>query len=325
MLARKEMSIQLQKDAYCPPSMLRYGLAVVLLSLVSSTTFAESAPDSIYGNYVGMGKCLPNTPKPCTDTGEMDTIYIQPLDKNETEEERQIREGYGLEKHDIRVSIRILGKHGHNCTFKQDMFWVKDRLKFFPKAPYAEKICKLEIMHHNDTLALKDLNDACGCDLDMHVNLNGRQYKKGLDPLVEAYNNPSTPPPAEIFGKYIGTGECAKDERKSGLCDPEYNAAKNSDYIEIIPSKTADARVVFGSTRGKNDDFYCLRDVSAIWLGDHLFFYKATTNNPGTPHILQFWFKEDTVVASNIWSEHCGTYVHSSLFKKVTKPLATQD
>ena len=299
-------------------------LLYVLMLSVAMPLFAETPPNDIYGNYVGIGKCESNSANPCTDTGSMDTLYLQRIDKTETEMEKRIREGYDIEKHDVRVSIRILHDHGHKCTFKQDMYWAGDHLEFFPKAPYYEKICKLELWFKDDEIVLKDPDNACGCSGDRETVLDGRRFKKGSDPLQELYVKDSVPPPETIFGKYVGTGKCANDERKTELCDPEYNAAKNTDFIEIAPADKRGARIRFGRVREQGGNYYCLKDANAVWVDNHLSYYRDIPDTPGTPHILQFWFKKDTVVVNNVWSKHCGTYVHSSLFKKVVAPVARQ-
>jgi len=297
-----------------------YALAVIALGLVTSTaTFASSAPDSLYGNYTGTGQCTPDSPKPCTDTGPMDTIYLQRLDKKETPMEKQAREGFGLKKNDTHVSIRILQGHGHSCTFEQDMYWEKNHLKFFPKAPYPEKICKMQLWLKGDILTIKDPGNACSvdhCSNTEPVKFTGQHYTKGTDPLVAAYKKSATPPPANIFGTYHGTGECATDERKTEYCMPGYNAAQTTDHLHITPSKTADAHVVI-------DGSNCLLDADAMWLGDHLVYLKKKVDNPAKSQLVQFWFKDNTVVTSDVWRNSCGRPIQGGYFKKA--PVQTNN
>ena len=286
-----------------------YALAVIALGLVTSTaTFASSAPDSLYGNYTGTGQCTPDSPKPCIDTGPMDTIYLQRLDKKETPMERRAREGFGLKKNDTRVSIRILQDHGHSCTFEQDMYWEGDHLKFFPKAPYPEKICKMQLWLKGDTLTIKDPGNACAvpCSFDKSTTFAGRHYQKGPDPLIAAYKKSATPPPTTIFGTYHGTGECATDERKTLDCMGEN---KTTDYVTITPSKKADAHVVIDSADTR-------LDADAMWLGDHLTYLKEQADNPAKPHLVQFWFKDGTVSTRDVWGNSGGSSIYGGYFKK---------
>jgi len=289
---------------------LPYILTIIALGLTASTaTFASSAPDSLYGNYTGTGKCTPDSPKLCTDTGPMDTIYLQRLDKKETPMERRAREGFGLKKNDTRVSIRILQDHGHSCTFEQDMYWVGNHLTFFPKAPYPEKICKMQIWLNGDTLTIKDPGNACSvdnCANDIPTILTGQHYKKGPDPLIAAYKKSATPPPATIFGTYYGTGKCATDERKSIDCVVK---TKSTDTLIISPSKMADAHVAINSahTRLAGD---------AMWLGNHLTYHKAQADQHKKPHLVQFWFKDGTVVTHDVWGNSGGASIYSGYFKK---------
>ncbi len=295
-----------------------FALIIVVLGILNTAlTFAATPPDTLYGNYVGMGKCTAESPKPCTDTGAMDTIYLQRLNKVETDVERQAREGFGLEKNDTKVSIRILHDHGHSCTFEDEMYWAGDHLDYFQKGPYASKICKIQLWFKNDNFFIKDPGDACSelfCSgAGYQSKFEGRHYQKGSDPLFAAYKKSDTPPPTAIFGKYYGTGKCAEDERKSEYC----NESKPTDYIVIKLGKTTGANVSLGRTKTDEDDYFCLRDADAVWQGDHLVYIKKMPETPGMPHFMQFWFKGDTVVVKNVFGKHCGTYIHGSYFKKL--------
>lgn len=281
--------------------------------------FTEPTPASVFGNYAGAGKCAPGSPKPCTDTGAMDNVFIQSFVKPETDEEKQIREFVGREKTDARVAIRILRDHGHSCTLEGGMYWSEDHLEFQDRPPYGTKICKLQLWPKDGALEIKDPGNACGkkfCFYGKPATLAGRHFKKGPDPLLAAPRKSATPPPTAIFGTYNGTGQCATDERKTGICRED----NNTDYIVIKPSDTGDARVAVGSLKraGENADYFCLRDVDAMWLGNHLAFVKEMPDSPGRPHLMQFWFKDDTVVVRNVWNDHCGTYIQGATFKKVS-------
>ena len=296
-------------------------IAAAIGLLGASSAFADPAPNNLFGNYTGTGPCAPHA-KACTDTGTMDNVYIAPMEpKKEADEEKQLRESFKLPEDpqpDIHIAIRILRNHGQNCTMEGGAFWSGNHLNFQDRPPYGAKICKLQLQFNHDNIQIKDPGNICGwkfCSLDKPMKLADRHFKKGPDQLLAAYKKSTTPPPA-IFGKYNGTGKCATDERKTKNC----NENKNTDYIVISPSDTADARVVIGRTKsaGDEDDYFCLRDADAIWLGDHLTFIKDMPDSPGRPHLLEFWFKDNTVVVENVWNNHCGTYIQGAYFKKVS-------
>ena len=277
--------------------------------------FTEPTPASVFGNYAGAGKCPPDSPKPCIDTGTMDNVFIQRLDEPETDDDRQVRALHRTEKTDARVAIRILRDHGHSCTLEGEMFWSGDHLEFQDKPPYGTKICKLQLLFKDGGMVIKDPGNVCGWKFCSHVKpmaLEGRRFKKGPDPLLAAYRKSATPPPAAIFGKYNGTGQCATDERKTDYCASRYSSSrtKSTDYIVIKPSDTADARVVLQGTN-------CRLDADAMWLGNHLAFVKEIPDSPGRPHLLQFWFKGDTVVSRDVWGDYCGASIQGAYFKKV--------
>ena len=148
------------------------------------------------------------------------------------------------------------------------------------------------------------------------MKLAGRHFKKGPDQLLAAYQKSTTPPPAAIFGKYDGTGKCATDERKTENCHEN----KSTDYVIITPSETGDARVVLGSRKraGEDTDYFCLRDADAVWLDNHLTFIKELPDKPGSSELLEFWFKDNTVVVRDVWNNHCGTYIQGAYFKKTS-------
>ena len=286
---------------------------------------AEPTPASVFGNYAGAGKCPPGSPKPCTDTGAMDNVFIESFVKPETDEDKQIREFVGIKKTDAHVAIRILRDYGHSCTLEGKMFWSKDHLEFLDRPPAARSAytrCDLQLWPKDGALEIKDPGNACGkkfCISGKPATLAGRRFKNGPDQLLAAYKKSATPPPTAIFGTYNGTGQCATDERKTAFCRGDNNSA---DYIVIKPSDTADARVVVGSLKrvGEDADYFCVRDADAMWLGNHLAFMKEMPDSPGRPHLLQFWFKGDTVVVTNLWNDHCGNYIHGAIFKKVSAP-----
>ena len=199
-------------------------------------------------------------------------------------------------------------------------FWSGDHLNFQDRPPYGAKICKLQLRFNNDGLEIKDPGNICGwkfCSIDKSMKLAGRHFKKGPDQLRAAYQKSTTPPPAAIFGKYDWAGKCASDERQTADCTARN---KSTDYIIIKPSETADARVELGRSKsaGDSEDYFCLRDADAVWLGNHLTFIKDMPDSPGRPHLLEFWFKGDTVVVRNVWNNHCGTYIQGAYFKKTS-------
>ena len=276
-------------------------------------------PAALFGNYAGAGKCPPNSPKPCIDTGAMDNVFVEHHEAAETHEDALLRYALGIKKTDARVAIRILRDHGQSCAFQGEMYWAGDHLEFQDKPPYGLKICKLQIRFKNGVMEPKDPGKVCSwkfCSFDMSTKLEGRRFKQGPDSLLTASKKSAAPPPAAIFGRYTGTGQCATDERKiDGTCDGN----KSTDYIIIEPSDTADARVTLGSPkRGGTTNYFCLREADTVWLGNHLAFVKEMPETPGRPHLVEFWFKNDTVVVSNVYgrSTHCGTDVIGELFKK---------
>lgn len=300
---------------------------VAVALLISPPLYAERPSARIFGNYAGAGQCPPGSEKTCTDTGVMDNIFIQRVkEKVETEEDILIRELGGKKKVDARIAIRILRDYGRSCTLEGDMFWSGDYLEFQDEpTPHGAvpSNCRLQLWFKRGNVVIEDPGNECAegfCFYGESITLVGRRFKKGPDPLLAAYKKSTTPPPAAIFGTYNGTGECATDERKTGICREN----KISDYIVIKFSKTADARVVLGRWKdtADNSDYFCLRDVDAMWLGNHLTFIKETPNSPGRPHLLEFWFKGDTVVVRNIWDNHCGTYIQGAYFKKISTPLS---
>jgi len=279
----------------------------------------EPTPANIFGNYAGAGKCPPGSPKTCTDTDIMDNVFIEPFVKPETDIGKQIRESMGIKKTDARLSIRILRNYSHNCTLKGRMFWSGDHLEFQDEPPgrgvYSK--CQMQLWFKDGVLKITDPGNECAekfCSIDEPMRLAGRRFQKGPDQLLADYKKSATPPPASIFGRYNGTGKCATDERKKSVCRGDNNA----DYIAIEPSDTADARVVVGSLKraGEAEDYFCVRDGDAMWRGNHLAFVKEMPDSPGRPHLLQFWFKGDTVVLSNAWNEHCGKSIQGAIFKK---------
>ena len=301
-------------------------MAAAIGLLSASSAFADPAPNNLYGNYTGTGQCPPHA-KACTDTGTMDNVYIEPMkQKKETDREKQLRESFGLPEDpqpDIHIALRILRNHGQNCTMEGGAFWSGDRLNFQEgPAPHGTlpANCRLQLWLKSDGMTIKDPGNACSegfCSIDKPIKLAGMRFKKGPDQLLAAHKKSTTPPPAAIFGKYQGTGKCATDERKTSIC----NANKRTDYIVISPSDTADARVVIGRTKsaGDDDDYFCLRDEDAIWLGNHLIFIKDIPDSPGRPHLLEFWFKDNSVVVAsvgNVWNNHCGTYIQGAYFQK---------
>ena len=297
-------------------------MGVAIACVLSPSTFADPPPDTIFGNYAGAGKC-PAHAKACTDTGALDNVYIQPMEKKkETDEEKQLRESFQLPENaqaDVRIALRILRNNGHNCTMEGEMLWSGDHLSFqegpAPRGTIPAN-CRLQLGFKHDGMTIKDPDNACSegyCSIDKPTRLAGRRFKKGPDPLLAANKKSATPPPAAIFGKYNGTGQCATDERKTIIC----NENKSTDYIVIKPSETADAHVVIGRTKGTDDNGnYCLLDADAMWLGNHLAFIKERPDKPGSPHLLEFWFKNDTVVVRDVWGDYCGALIQGGYFKK---------
>lgn len=271
----------------------------------------EPTPPSVFGNYAGAGKCVPTSPKPCTDTGVLDNVFIQPLAKPETDEERQIRELAGNKKADAQVAIRILRDYGHSCTLEGKMFWSKDHLEFKDRPPAARSAyirCDLQLWPKDGDLVIKDPLNACAkkfCFSGKPAILADRRFQKGKDQLLAAYKKSATPPPTSLFGTYNGTGKCPTDERKTSFCIEN----KLTDLIVIKPSETADARVVF-------EDPSCRMDDDAMWLGNHLAIMEQRPDNPGSPYLLQFWFKDDTVAVTGVEWSHCAT----GYFKKSSTP-----
>ena len=284
-----------------------YVIAGVLFS-VTSVLLADMTPSDVYGNYVGVGKCKLENFNPCTDTGPMDTLYLQRIDKVETEMEKRIREGYELEKNDTRVSIRILRDYGQSCTFEEEMYWKKDHFAYFPKAPYGEKICKMELWLKDDVIVLKDPGNACSetlCSINKPVIFEGQQYRKGGDPLLDIYRKPASPPDG-VFGKYFSTGECAKDEREVAFCR---GRSKFSDFIQIIRGNNGDVSVQVDTVRAHLTG-------KAAWTGNYFVYYNEVPDEPGKPKIMQFWFKGDTVVARDVWGNNGTALFQGVIFKK---------
>ena len=305
-------------------TILTAALATALTFMIAACALAEPPPASVYGNYTGTGKCPPGSQKSCTDTGTLDNVYIQPNEKQkETAEEKQQRESFQLPEEpqpDVRIAIRILRNHGHYCTMEGGTFWVGDHLRF-QEGPAAHGTipanCRLQLWFKHDGVTLIDPDNACSegyCSIDKPIKLAGMRFKQGPDALLATHKKSATPPPAAIFGKYNGTGTCATDERKTIVC----NENKRTDFISVQPSETADARVELGRSKsaGDSEDYFCLRDADAVWLGDHLTFIKEMPDSPGRPHLVEFWFKNDTVVVRNVWNNHCGTYIQGVYFKK---------
>ena len=286
-------------------------ITLLLLSLLAS---ADPAPDALFGNYTGTGPCPQHT-KACTDTGAMDNLYIQPVEKKkEAEEEKQLRESFQLPQDpqpDIHIALRILRNNGHNCTMEGGAFWSGDHLNFQDRPPYGTKICKLQLRFNHDNIEIKDPGNICGwkfCSIDKPMTLAGRHFKKGPDQLLAAYKKSATPPPASIFGKYNGTGKCAMDERRTADCTARN---KSTDYVIIKPSEAADARAVIEGT-------HCQMDADAMWIGNHLAFIKESPDSPGSPQLLEFWFKDNTIVIRDVWNNHCGAAIQGAYFKKVS-------
>ena len=296
-------------------------MAAAIGLLGASSAFADPAPNNLFDNYTGTGPCAPHT-NACTDSGTMDNLYIEPMkQKNETDREKQLRESFQLPEEtqpDIHIALRILRNHGQNCTMEGGAFWSGNHLNFQDRPPYGAKICKLQLTFNNDQLAIKDPGNICGwkfCSIDKPMKLAGMRFKKGPDQLLAADKKSTTPPPASIFGKYNGTGKCATDERKTVIC----NEKKHTDYVVITASKTADAHVVIGSSDNAGDtgDFHLL-DADAMWLGNHLAFIKELPDQPGSPQLLEFWFKDNTVVIRDVGSHYSGALIQGAYFKKVS-------
>ena len=92
------------------------------------------------------------------------------------------------------------------------------------------------------------------------------------------------------------------------------------DYVNIAPSKNADAHVVI-ETHGVNGHSCWLKEDMA-WFGDHLAFAKERINEPGNPYLVQLWFKGDKLEVLDIGDTHetyCG--VRSRLGGILKKPL----
>ena len=297
-------------------------IAAAMTFIVSPCAFADPPPATLFGNYAGAGKCPPHA-KACTDTGALDNVYIRPMEKKkEPGEEKQLRESFQLPENaqaDVRIAIRILRDYGQNCTLEGEALWSGDRLNFQDQPPYGAKICKLELRFNNDGLEIKDPGNICGwkfCSIDKPMRLAGRHFKKGPDQLRAAYKKSTTPPPAAIFGKYDWAGKCATDERQTVYCTARN---KSTDYVIIKPSETADARVVIGRTKNTNDiSPFCSLDADAMWLGNHLAFINELPDKPGSPQLLEFWFKDNTVVLRDVWNNHCGPYIQGAYFKKAS-------
>ena len=113
-------------------------MGVAIACVLSSSTFADPPPATLFGNYAGAGKC-PAHAKACTDTGAMDNVYIQPMEKKkEPDEEKQLRESFQLPENaqtDVRIALRILRNNGHNCTMEGGAFWSDDHLNFQDRPP----------------------------------------------------------------------------------------------------------------------------------------------------------------------------------------------
>ena len=302
------------------------GLALAAAAaLISPPIASQTPPDHIFGNYAGAGKCATGAPPSCRATGTMDNLYIGRVQKKtETEDQKRLRESFQMPEPisaDARIAVRILREHGHSCTFESDMLWAGDHLKakFVPvPARTVPNNCQLELWFNGSTVTMKDPGNRCSqyyCSVDRVTRLAGRRFVQGADRLLAAYQKSSTPPPATIFGEYRGTGKCATDERKTALC----NENEASDYIVVRSSGSGSvAQVTLARARGadQKEHYFCLKDVRAIWLGDHLAVITERQNYPGVPHLVQFWFKNDTAVVRNIGDVECGTYVQGSYFKK---------
>lgn len=283
---------------------------------------ADDPPENIFGNYVGAGKCPPGAPKPCTDTGTLDNLFIQRFDKAESDMEKQAREFHGIPKADSRIAVRILRDHGHSCAFEGEAVWVGDHLAFKDEPPPARTVysrCDLQLWFKDGVVAMRDPRNECTCSggegrQGERRQLEGRRFIQGPDRLLATPKKSDTPPPANIFGKFIGTGQCAKDERKSEVCKEN----KSTDYIVIEPSDKADARVTVASTKrtGENEDYFCLREADAAWFGNHLAFVMEMPDKPGRPHLVEFWFKNGTVVVHPLRNDHCGRSFRGTLFRK---------
>ena len=296
-------------------------MGAAIACVLSSSAFADPAPDTLFGNYAGTGKCPPGSPKSCTDTGAMDNVFLQHLEKKETDEQVQVRNLLDIKKTDTHVAIRILRNNGHNCTMEGEMLWSGDHLSFqegpVPRGTIPAN-CRLQLGFKHDGMTIKDPDNACSegyCSIDKPTRLAGRRFKKGPDQLLAANKKSATPPPAAIFGKYDWAGKCASDERKTVYCTARN---KSTDYVIIKPSETADARVVIGRTKSADDDgsSFCRMDADAMWLGNHLTFIKELPDSPGSPQLLEFWFKDNTLVVRDVWNNHCGALIQGGYFKK---------
>lgn len=277
---------------------------------------APRTPETVFGNYAGAGKCQPSSPKPCRDSGAFDNVFLERVEKPETDMEAQQRVAIGREKTDTRIVIRIARDHGQSCAFGGEMYWAGNHLEFQDKPPYGAKICKLQLWFENEGMVVKDSGEVCGwkfCSSDKPLRLAGRRFKKGPDALLAAYKKSPAPPPATIFGTYRGTGGCATDERKDEYC----SGNKDEDYIVIQPGEAGSTHVTVSSKRkGGDPDFVCLYRVEAKWFGDHLVFIEEQPGKPGSPAWVQFWFKNDTVVMRDNGDEHCASYYEGKLFER---------
>lgn len=305
------------------------GLALAAAAaLISPPIASQTPPDHIFGNYAGAGKCATGAPPSCRATGTMDNLYIGRVQKKtETEDQKRLRESFQMPEPisaDARIAVRILREHGHSCTFESDMLWAGDHLKakFVPvPARTVPNNCQLELWFNGSTVTMKDPGNRCSqyyCSVDRVTRLAGRRFVQGADRLLAGSRKSATPPPAAIFGTFVGTGECPKDERKTEYCSAR---SKGADHITITRSPTSDARVVMG--RSKSADAsgnFCALDADAAWLGDHLAFAQARPEAPGSPHVLQFWFKNDTVVVRDVWGDYCGALVQGEYYKKIPGP-----
>lgn len=287
-----------------------FSIVAAIALLTAQPLRADTPPEAIFGNYHGAGRCPPGSAKSCTDTGAMDNVLIQRLEKRKAPDQ-QIDPQNG----DVYVSIRILRDHGQSCVLEGEMYWSGDHISFQQWPPVTE-MCRLELRFKNDTVSMKDPRNlcrdlACPAITKKQTRLEGMSFKKGPDQLLAAYKKSATPPPATIFGKYVGTGQCATDERKTADCAE----TQRTDYMIVKPSETADARVVFersrvGYTRS------CPLDDDAMWLGNHLVLIKPRADSLGGPDVLQFWFKRDSVVSMDLGGKYCGPYIYGAYFTK---------
>jgi len=272
-------------------------IAMALGLAIPPSLFADSPPATIFGNYAGAGKCpSQDSPESCSDTGVTDNLFVK---RNEKKDDPD------TDNADAYVTIRRLFGNGRSCTLGRYMIWAGDHLAYVDK-PHEPKPCRLQLWLKDGAVVLKDAGNVCS---EIYCRgrgpLEGAHFKKGPDQLLAAYKKSAIPPPAAIYGRYSGAGDCPPYDPKAENCFD----TSSTDRIDIKPSKDADARVNIRMIFDVGHT--CNLDEDMFWSGDHLLFAKEHIDHPGEPYLLQLWFKDGTLTMKDIGGRtrrtYCGT------------------